>query len=255
MTQEFSGEWLAAREPYDVAARSPALAATFMNSLPPSRRILDLGAGQGANSRYLQNLAAVPAKWRLVDSDPDLLQRITGISGTVEKQCMNFAPDPALIDLSGIDGLTGSALFDLVSRDWFARLVRAASGLPLLAALTVNGTFEWSPSHPSDDLIMTAFRADMRRDKGFGPAMGVAAPQIMTAILRQAGYRVRTAQSPWRLGPNDTRFMMELIQMFAEVASQSLGGDCIDAWRGRRLSLAEGGDLRLVVGHEDIVAL
>jgi hypothetical protein len=74
----FSPEWLALREPADLAARSTALveelACTLRKADPPSLWILDLAAGTGANLRALApHLPA--AFWTLVDLDPVLLEQ------------------------------------------------------------------------------------------------------------------------------------------------------------------------------------
>ena len=72
-----------------------------------------------------------------------------------------------------------SALLDLVSAAWLARLCDTLT-VPFLACLTADGRDTWQPRHPHDALVRTAFRRDMRRDKGFGPALGTAAPTVLT---------------------------------------------------------------------------
>jgi hypothetical protein len=255
MTEKFSADWLRIREPYDAAARSRELATKFLATLPTLRRIVDLGAGEGANARYLEEINSVPSRWRLVDRDVDLLQHTTGLCGAIETQHVDFGADPALIDFTHGDAVTASAFFDLVSRDWFSGLVEITKGLPFLFALTVDGEFEWQPTDPSDPMITAYFVADMRRDKGFGPAMGAAAPKIMTSVMVRAGYRVWCRPSPWRLGPNDTKILTNQVELFANVARQRGERRQIEAWRERRLNLASARELRLVVGHTDILAL
>ncbi len=255
MTGEFSADWLSLREPYDAASRSRELALSFLEALPHSPRIIDLGAGRGSNARYLDKLAARVPNWRLIDRDQALLEQATGIGGEVETQFFDFAPKSASIDFSKTDAVTGSALFDLVSRYWFAEFVQAAAGLPLLLALTVNGEFDWQPTDSLDDEIMASFRGDMQRDKGFGPAMGVAAPAIMVSLLEEAGYRVNRIPSPWHLGPEAKSLLTMLIDFVAEAARRGCKIQIVDAWRGRRQELAMAGKLRLIVGHEDILAL
>ena len=71
------------------------------------------------------------------------------------------------------DAVVCSALLDLVSTAWLARLCDALT-VPFLACLTADGRDTWRPRHPHDALVRTAFRRDMRRDKGFGPALGTA---------------------------------------------------------------------------------
>ncbi len=75
----FSADWLALREPADLAARSEALADELSRVLRrayQSPRILDLAAGTGANLRALA--PHLPASdWTLVDQDPELLEQAT----------------------------------------------------------------------------------------------------------------------------------------------------------------------------------
>ena len=250
MSDEFAPEWLALREPYDAAARSRALSSAFLDALPDRPRIVDLGTGTGTNARYLNGIGNEGIDWRLVDRDADLLERLNGLQA--EAVCIDFAPTPDLLDLSQCHGVTASALFDLVSADWFAKFVTRADGLPLLIALTADGRYAWQPPDEADRILMERYAADMRGDKGFGPAMGFDAPRQMTTCLQQAGYRVTSAPTSWRLVPDDTEILQAMAGFVGAVAGDGLAAE---TWRiRRRLALAEGA-LRLTVGHVDILAL
>lgn len=255
MTDEFSADWLALREPCDSASRSRELALAFLAALPTSPRIVDLGAGRGSNARYLADLAAGTPKWRLIDRDRILLEQALALDKNFETECLDFARDLASIDFSKFDGVSGSALFDLVSREWFNDFLRAVGGLPLLLTLTVNGEFDWQPGDPVDDCIMSAFWRDMQRDKGFGAALGAAAPATMRALLEGAGYRVQTRPSPWCLGAEDTLLMQKLIEFVADAARRGCDVGIVDGWQARRQKLVALGKLNLSVGHVDVLAL
>jgi len=250
MSDEFAPDWLALREPYDRAARSRVLASEFFEALPDRPRVVDLGAGTGSNARFLDGVTDKEIAWRLIDRDQDLLDRVSTLE--VEKVCADFAPSPDRIDLSDCHGVTASALFDLVSEEWFGRFVTHAKGLPLLIALTVDGRFVWQPNDEADRLLLERFAADMRRDKGFGPAMGFDAPRLMTDYLRRAGYRVASAPSSWRFGPDDTNMLSAVCGFFGAVGGDGLAGE---TWRVRRKLAIEDQALRLTVGHVDILAL
>lgn len=247
MSDDFSADWLALREPYDARARSRALADAFLGGLADRPRLVDLGAGRGANARFLDRIAGNGVQWRLVDRDPALLAEAASLGG--ETICVDFAAAPEALDLAKSDGITASALFDLVSEAWFDRFVAAASGLPLLIALTVDGRFVWNPKDDADSKIMALFAADMRRDKGFGPAMGSAAPSRMMTRLQAAGYRVASAPSSWHLGPEDGNILRVLVDLVASIAG-AVGAD----WHRKRLRQLSVGTLRLTVGHVDILA-
>ena len=141
---DFTPEWLALREPADAAARSErllqAVAARF--TLETNLTVLDIGAGTGANARYLAERLQPQQQWLLVDHDPSLLidasQRLRtwgearglGVSRDEgawrvegEGLAVTFATRLAdLADLSAASELfldrrlvTASALLDLVS--------------------------------------------------------------------------------------------------------------------------------------------
>ena len=121
-----------------------------------------------------------------------------------------------------------------------------------LLALTVDGRFAWQPEDEADALMMRRFSADMQRDKGFGPAMGFDAPRLMVDCLQQAGYRVISAPSAWRLGPEDTAMLTAVCGFVGDVAGDGLAAE---TWRLRRkLSITEK-HLSVSIGHMDILAL
>src|SRR5258707_15392886 len=72
---DFTADWLALREPVDAASRSTRLTRAVAAVLPRYRAIdiLDLGAGTGANVRYLAGKLPLPQRWMLVDRDERLL--------------------------------------------------------------------------------------------------------------------------------------------------------------------------------------
>ena len=135
-----------------------------------------VSAGTGSNARFLLESTDKAIAWQFVDQDAGLLDRISGVEG--KKVCIDFAPSPARIDLSQCDGVTASAVFDLVSEDWFARFVAHVSGQPLLLTLNVDGGFVWQPGDEADRLL-TALQA-ASDDQGWGIRMisGVAAPRF-----------------------------------------------------------------------------
>src|SRR5690242_7045862 len=73
----FSRDWLQLRAPFDLAARSGALAEAFAAAVRRAKhrplRLIDLGAGIGGNARALAPLVAIDQAWELVDNDAMLL--------------------------------------------------------------------------------------------------------------------------------------------------------------------------------------
>jgi len=245
----FSTEWLDLRAATDDRARNADLRRAFLDALPPSSRLLDLGSGTGATAR---NLAEAAGRWTLVDHDAALLaeaaRRVPG-AGTVQA---DLARDLESVLARGADAITASALFDLVSEDWITRFARAAQGRIVYAALTYDGTEAWEPAHPADLAIARAFDAHQRGDKGFGPAAGPMGAAILARALEAEGYAVTLAPSPWRLQRTRDGALMDALAEGIAVAAVEAGCDADDAaqWRTARHSAA-----RSITGHLDLLAV
>ena len=242
----FSAAWLALRAPADAAARDAGLARRFADALPLRPKIIDLGAGTGAHARALAPL--VVGDWVLVDRDAALLARGAEFATIL----LDLAAGCDALDALGADAVTASAFFDLVSEDWLVRFARwlAARRLPLYATLTVDGRRIWSPADPDDAPIAAAFRRHQRRDKGFGAALGPAAPDFLARLLAGHGFAIAAAASDWRLGPAQRGLIEALVQGEAR-AARAEGA----AWERRRLDQAAAGLLHLTIGHRDLLAL
>lgn len=243
----FSAEWLALRAPADDAARDKALIRRLTDwAQGRTLRIADLGGGSGAGYRALSPLLP-NAAWRILDDDPKLLALIPEAAEAVEANLaasldQAFSPRPDLI--------TAFAFIDLVSEDWLTTLADriAETGAAIYAPLTYDGIEIWRPEPPHEAEALAAFNADMRRDKGFGPALGADAAPRLAEMLAARGYDVSTASSPWRLtsGP--------LLAALAEGSVAAVTGRLSDAqvspWAEgrRRAAWAE-------IGHQDLLAL
>src|SRR5437763_477827 len=119
--------WLALREPADAAARAEALTRRLVRAIGDQRplRIVDLGAGTGANARYLMNRLPRPQQWLLVDRDPALLARsriCPVLAGLVATRELDLGPVESLDVCTGCHLVTASALLDLVSERWLQAL-------------------------------------------------------------------------------------------------------------------------------------
>ena len=68
----FTAEWLHLREPLDAASRDATLV-EWLPQIGGTRHVVDLGAGTGANLRYLAPLLGGAQEWLLVDDDAPLL--------------------------------------------------------------------------------------------------------------------------------------------------------------------------------------
>ena len=281
---EFSARWLALREPADRVARSERLAKRFAAALR-TKRIFDLGAGTGANARYLAPLIPGDQEWVLVEHDRDLRMaqhssfrawarhrryRCTETAGAIVIETPDarwrfraLAKDLATgcekLPLRHGDGVTAAAFFDLVSDRWLARFVGwlASHETPFLGALTVDGRRLWRPALSTDALIDLAFRRDQQRDKGFGPALGAKAAEALPRALRAASFAVATEAGDWRLGKEERGLSAAVVHADARLALALAPQrkDMIEAWRRQRLNDARSGRLTLTVGHRCVLAL
>ena len=116
----FSSTWLEAREPWDHAARAPAVTDAALAWLAARRtdaplRIIDLGCGAGSNLAFLAPRIAGAQHWTLVDDDPALLAeaagraaRLAGVTTTPRGADLAAGDLPAL--LGGADLVACAAL-------------------------------------------------------------------------------------------------------------------------------------------------
>ncbi|WP_457106209.1 class I SAM-dependent methyltransferase [Methylobacterium sp. P5_C11] len=282
----FSSEWLALREPADLRARDPALVEALAGILAArlaegSHRagalaVVDLGCGTGSNLRAMAPKLGPRQAWTLVDNDRTLLAAAREAlsawadrSETLAEQLVlekggraitvSFAACDLSADLGRIldptpDLVTAAALFDLVAQDWLDRFAAtvAASGAIFYTALSYDGFEEWQPPHPADAALQAAFLAHQARDKGFGAALGPDATAALARAFGRAGYAVRTAASPWRLGREDEGLIRQLRDGKARAVAETglVPAEAIAAWTGARSAPGTGA----VVGHLDLLA-
>ena len=281
MSETFDAGWLALRERFDAAARSPALAARFAAALPDAPVIADLGAGTGSLFRWLAPRIGRDQGWLLVDADAGLLEtglgaiahwararghgvRPDGDGIAIETGAATWRVAARLADLAAIDriGLAAadavacSALLDLVSPRWIGALAARVRG-PFLACLNVDGRDALLPRHAGDAAVRTGFRRDQARDKGFGPAAGRHAVAAVQAAFGARGFAVETAPSDWRIGAAEAEMLVALVHGHADAAARWMPSarGAIAAWERARVRQALAGRLAMRVGHRDVLAL
>lgn len=263
----FSIDWLDLREAADRRARDNGLrerATQWLDDNPSSGKepvVVDLGAGTGSTLRALS--AQKPLTWRLVDNDQTLLSEAHRRHGSTQR-IETCSADLADIDGLPLDGarlVTASALFDLVSAEFIEGLARELktqcrqNPVGLYAALNYDGSTHWTPAHPLDEVVLQAFNRDQRKDKGFGPALGPEAGNMIHKVFTQTGFEVYFASSPWALDGADQDMVSALITGIAGAVAGSTGLDAkqIEGWVRFRQSQVESGTC--TVGHSDLLAL
>src|SRR5215475_5256249 len=124
-----TAEWLALREPHDLAARnSTVLAAVTTLLKSPPLRIIDLASGLGSTIRAIHALLPTPQHWDLIDNDVELLaiackQEIEDITLKANQVDLNRNFEATLEPAGSL--ITLSALLDLVSENWLHQFSRA----------------------------------------------------------------------------------------------------------------------------------
>jgi len=292
MQTAFSKDWLALREPFDQAARAAAWQGVDLAAAACSWRVdaatlqvIDLACGSGANLRALAPRLPGPQRWTLVDHDPALLAAVpaalqawapgagchvqAGASGIhlqgaawsaeVHLQSCDLATGCEQLPMAQAHLVTASALLDLVSAPWLDSLLAHGRDVPAwLFALSVDGRIDWAPGDPDDGWIDGLFRAHQSRDKGFGPALGAAAPARAAQRLQALGCTVQSMPSDWSItagqGTADSALLQALIDGMAQAAAEQepSARARVAAWRQRRE--AAGASTRLTVGHVDLLA-
>jgi len=283
----FSADWLSLREPADAAARSPALTELLAGALGRETElsVLDLASGTGSNLRYLAGRLQGQQRWLLVDRDPALLAHVRAATASwalsrgydvgAEEEVMwvhgrglacrasTRCQDLSSLDDSGLFAgrtlVTASALLDLVSESWLRALAGRCRehGAAALFALSYDGRIACSPGEPEDELVRALVNRDQRTDKGFGAALGPDAARVAEQCFVSLGYRVQRAPSDWVLTPQAGELQRQVIAGWAEAAQAAAPEQAplIRGWQERRLAHVARDTSRLVVGHEDLVAL
>ncbi len=295
----FDAGGLRLREPFDARARDAAAPALDLPALAARRaadgllHVLDLGAGTGANLRWLAPRLGGRQQWVLVDHDAqlreptrealqawavatgrrwrggrgDVVGELAGpdLAVRVEWEAADLAHDAERLPWRASGLVTASALLDLVSAPVLRRLLdhAAAARCAMLWALNVDGARRWHPPDADDAIVADAFERHQRRDKGAGEALGPRAAAFACDRLAAAGYRVGTARSDWALdgarSAADAALLRALVEgdaaaAIAQAREAGAGPQAERITRWRDRRLATLPALRATIGHVDIAA-
>jgi SAM-dependent methyltransferase len=263
-------DWLALREPADAVARSAELVEILRPNLPGSGLPLvvrDLGCGSGSMGRWLAPRLPGPQAWILHDRDPELLEiaaaglprtAADGSPVTVRTEEGDLA-DLRATHLAGTSLVTASALLDLLTVDELDALAGAcvAAGCPALLTLSVTGGARLTPSDPLDIAFADAFDAHQRRLDGERRLLGPDAGAVAVAAFDRRGATVLTRSTPWELGAADAALAEEWLRGWIAAACDERPQlvEHASDYLHRRLDALAAGELRVTVGHLDVLAL
>ncbi|CTQ54702.1 hypothetical protein LP7551_03237 [Roseibium album] len=259
----FASDWLALREPLDLAARNREVETAFLENVPAeSARILDLASGAGSTVAGLKNYFHDPVEWQLTDYDPALLEIAStrwqgGADCIVTSRQIDLSKNLEQLSLSEVDAVTTSAFLDLVSDCFLRRLVNfiVEARKPFLASLTYDGRASFAPANPMDQVLGEALNRHQQTNKGFGPALGPDAAQRAIELFRAAGYEVVSGKSDWEIDGTRGDFLQEFLGGWLRVGREvGLEASALEAWWQDRVQRIRSGELSMSVGHVDFVA-
>jgi hypothetical protein len=258
--------WLSARVTADTSAR----AATLTTLLPElinylieigdaadHVEIIDLGAGTGANQRWLAPRLPLRQRWVHLDHDPAISRSLPLPDDTMIIDDSVEALARLLSSRSGGRRLvTCSALLDVLTTAQLYAVCNAVidNHVPALFSLTVTGSLSVAPDDPDDQLLLNAFNDHQRRAGGAGPD----ASSLAADALQAGGFRVLCQETPWQLtASSGPAFVEQVLQerVDAAVAQDRTLAPAAARWfESRRAQLARG-SLWIDLGHCDMLAL
>jgi hypothetical protein len=226
-------------------------------------QIVDLGSGTGANPRAVGPILGCTQDWTLVEHDPALIRsgasRLAELPFPWRYRRLDLVTELERVAAEAPDLITASALLDLVSEGWLARLLelRRHTGAALYLALSYDGRIAWQPEDAADEEMHRLVDDHQRTDKGFGPALGPSAVERMAGLLDADDGRLVIQPSDWVFGADDGDLQRALLEGYV-VAATAIAPEhhaAIASWAERRRALISARRSRLRVGHLDLLLL
>jgi hypothetical protein len=260
------GNWLAARAAADTSARAATVGTLLpelinylidAGGLSGILEIIDLGAGTGANQRWLASRLPFQQRWIHLDHDSAISRSLPLPNGTMIVDGSVEALGKLLARGSGDYRLVAcSALLDVLTMGQLEAVCHALieNQVPALFSLSVTGTLSISPVDSHDQRLLEAFNDHQRRAGRAGPEAVALAVDALCA----GGFTVRTQETPWQLtAASDSMFVEQLLQerLDAAVAQDDSLAAVAKAWFELRRVQLRLGVLKIEVGHRDILAL
>lgn len=233
-----------------IVDRDPALLAAQSDRIAVWARTNGYGYAAEPGTADANGKTKAPARMRVEGE---------GFAATVDTCRLDLSGGLAALGPCSDALVTASALLDLVSDDWLRSMIDViASGKATgYFALTYDGRIEILPADPLDASVRDLVNTHQQRDKGFGPALGPRAAHGAVRYFEDAGYVVETDASDWMLGAGDRPLQHALVDGWIDAAREVDPGSpaALEHWRSSRHLQIANGDVRIRVGHQDLLAM
>lgn len=277
-------QWLELRIPYDANGRNLNIEASCQQYLKKHKRlkIVDLGAGTGANCRYYLSKISQEQEWFLVEQNPELLEiafdRLISwaLDNGYESKSQNSRLDlknqdhkiiihktvgsildlENLIDLKTFDLAVANAVFDLFSKKQFQTFLKCLKKyqLPLLATVNYTG-MNFIPQTEDDSYFIKYYNQHMQREQYFGRGMGPNCGSYMWEAMRCIGMKGLQGESPWEISSSDSVFLQLLLEFMEksipEILENATLEDELNTWLRKKQQMIAQQELSCSVAHQD----
>lgn len=258
--------YLEAKRTVDDEALSRDVLWRFVDELPESPTVLEVGAGTVTMPQRLYELGAVESgRWVAVDrhtaaleagrarleGHPDGAADVGGDSvrlGSIAVECVTADVfEYAAETDERFDAVVGCAFFDLVDATRAVADLGAVADL-VYAPITYDDTTTFTPADPEDDTVLGWYRRHMLEHRSGNPAGATALEEALSVVLT-------AAPSPWIVTPPyslDERVVVSSVLETIETAVAETGNDASD-WADRRRAQLVAGVLRYAAANRDVL--